>query len=394
MKNSLRNIPRNVYLLGLLSLFNDVSADMIAPLLPVYLATMGLGAGFLGILEGVANALWNITGLFSGRLDDRLPRSKGLAVFGYGLSSVVRLFLAIPIPGIVFAARFLDRIGKGIRTPPRDHLLTQSLEKKDWGKAFGVQRAMDHIGTLFGPPMAALLLKSFGFSYSQVFLIAAIPAVLSVILVPIWIQEKPRKKTSKGPWMNWGALPPPLKRYFFVVFLIALSTPSELFLVLKMKELGIKPYYLPLAYGLMTFCTMLAAYIGGYLADHWSGRRTIALGGILASVVYVAFAFNRQVLISWILISFYGLQAGLVEAPQRAYTASVVPEEIRASAMGWYYFAYGLGLLPASAMFGLLWTRLTPSAAFLISAGLALLVVPLIAILPSHRPERHRPQHG
>lgn len=380
-----RGITRNVFLLGLLSLFNDFSADMITPLLPAYLAGIGLGAGFLGMMEGVANSLSHITALLSGWIDDRLHRSKRIAVSGYALCAFIRPLIAVPIPGVILLARFLDRIGKGVRTAPRDRLLTESLEKNHWGKAFGIQRALDHTGALLGPPIAALLLKYFGISYSRLFLIAALPAAISILIIPSGIRESKRHMPEKRPRLTWKKLPSPLKRYIVIIFLVAFSTPSELFLILKLRSLGLPDYQQPLAWGLLTLCTLLAAFLGGVLADRWSHRRTIALGWVIFSAVFFAFALNGHLGWSWILIGIYGFQAGLVEASERAYPASVVPEEIRATAIGWYYFAYGLGLLPASALFGLLWTRFSPSVAFASYAVMTLLVIPLLTLLPTHR---------
>lgn len=377
-------LPGNIYLLGLLSLFNDISSDMVTPLLPAYLATLGLGAGFLGWLEGAGNALSHMTTLFSGYLDDRLHRSKALAVWGYRISAFFRIFLAVPIPGVIFAARFLDRIGKGIRTAPRDHLLTRSLERGNWGKAFGVQRAMDHTGALLGPPIAMLLLW-LGISYSKLFLIAAVPALISILIIPHWIREKPSSSKGVVPRLQWKGLPSPLKRYVGVIFFAALSTPSELFLILKLQELGLPAYYSPVAWALLTTSTMAATLLGGYLADRWSNRWTIGLGYLLFAGVFVAFAFNTHLSWAWALIALYGLQLGLVEAPERAYPANVVPPELRATALGWYYFAYGLGLLPASVLFGFFWNRFGSQTAFLIYAGMTLLVLPLLTWLPTHR---------
>ncbi|MCE9625166.1 MAG: MFS transporter [Deltaproteobacteria bacterium] len=385
-------ITRNVYLLGLLSMFNDFSADMISPLLPAFLASMGLGAGFLGIMEGFANSLSNITALFSGWADDRMHRSKRLTVLGYAICSLTRPFMGIPIPGVTLAARFLDRIGKGIRTAPRDRLLTGSLEKGNWGKAFGVQRAFDHAGALIGPPIAALLLKFYGFSYSKLFILASIPAILSILFVPLGIREAPEKKPAVSPRLKWRHLPSPLKRYILVIFLVAFSTPSELFLIMKLQSMGLATYQLPLAWGLLTACTLISSFFGGILADRWSQRRTIAVGWTLFVLVFLGFAFNQRILWAWFLVAIYGIQSGLVEASERAYPASVVPEEIRATALGWYYCAYGLGLLPASVLFGVLWSRYSPTVAFFTYAGMTLLVIPLLAWLPTHRRPEEKAQ--
>lgn len=380
-----RRLPRNVYLLGLLSLFNDVTADMITPLLPAYLAAMGLGAGFLGVMEGLANSLSNVTMLFSGWMADRTGRNKRLTVLGYGMSVFSRLFLAIPIPAVALVARVSDRIGKGIRTAPRDRLLTASVEKKFWGEAFGVQRAMDHAGALIGPLIAAWLLAAFHMKLSTLFLVACIPSVLSLLLVPRGIKEVTDSKEKSDASLSWKRLPPPMKRYVGVIFFAALSTPSELFLLMRMKDLGMPEYQLPIAWWLMTLMTLLSAYAGGILADRWSRRRTIGLGWTLFALVYLAFALTRRLDAAWVLLAAYGFQMGLVESAERAYPSRITDTSVRGTALGWYYFAYGMGLLPASVAFGFVWKRWGAEPAFLMSAGLTVLAIFLLTLVPSDR---------
>lgn len=378
-------LPRNVYLLGFLSLFNDLTADVITPLLPAYLATLGMGAGFLGIMEGLANCLSNITMLFSGWQTDRLGRGKKIAVAGYSLSALIRLLIAIPVSGIVLTARILDRIGKGIRTSPRDHLLTDSLDKKDWGKAFGVQRAMDHCGAILAPPLAFVLMAIFSVSLPQLFLIASLPALLSILIVPHLIKDSNRPVPQRLERLSWKRLPAPLKRYSLIIFLAGITTPSELFVILKMQDLGLKTAYVPWAWFVLTLMMLLASYGGGRLADAWSRRRTIGLGWFLFVIAYAGLALSPDLPSGWCFLVLYGIQSGLVEAAERTYPASLADFEARASALGWYYFAYGMGALPASLCFGLLWKYGNPQAAFLLYAGLTLLILPLLSFLPSDR---------
>ncbi len=380
-----RRLPRNVYLLGLLSFFNDISSDMITPLLPAFLASMGLGAEFLGLMEGVANSLSNLTKLFSGWYADKLGKNKTLTVLGYALAACVRPFLAIPIPGIILATRFLDRIGKGIRTAPRDTLLTASLEQKSWGRAFGVQRAMDHAGALLGPPIATLLLTVFAIKLPHLFLIASVPALLAIFFIPRFVQDFKKEKVESPPKLSWRKLSKPLKIYILIIFLAALSTPSELFLILRMKDLGLPLAQTPFAWFLLTLCALLAAFFGGIIADHWSRRKTMGLGWALFAFVYVGFAYNQRLSLAWLLVAFYGIQNGLVEASERTFAAKIAGEANRGTTLGWYYFAYGLGLLPASLLFGFLWKAWSPSHTFMLYALLSLLPVLLLFFLPSDR---------
>lgn len=380
-----RGVTRNVYLLGLLSFFNDFTSDMITPLLPAFLASMSLGPEFLGLMEGVANSLSNLTKLFSGWYADKLGKNKRLTVFGYSLAAFVKPFLAIPIPGITLAVRFLDRIGKGIRTAPRDILLTSSLEEKKWGRAFGIQRAMDHAGALLGPPTAVWLLVSFSMELPHLFIVASIPAIVSILFLPKLIHEPKKEPNPKPEKLSWKKLPPTLKIYVVVIFFAALSTPSELFMILRMQDQGLGMAQAPFVWFVLTLFTLFATLGGGVLADHWSRRRTMGLGWCVFILVYVGFAFNHSLSFSWALVALYGIQSGLVEASERTFAAKIGGEKARATTMGWYYFAYGMGLLPASLVFGFIWKHWNSSYAFLIFATLSLIPVFLLFFLPSDR---------
>lgn len=346
---------------------------------------MGLGVRFLGVMEGLADSLSNILKLYSGRLADRTGKSKPLTVAGYGLSTFIRPFLALPIPAVTITVRLLDRVGKGIRTAPRDRLITDFVEKKHWGEAFGIQRSMDHAGAIVGPLVATWLLSTYHMSYSTLFLIVCVPSALSLLFIPRLIQDTPFREKNKSPMAPWKSLPSPLKKYIFLIFLVAFSTPSELFLMMRIKDLGFAPALLPMAWLVMTVASFFSAYWGGRLSDRWSRRRTMGLGWLIFALVYLGFAFNTQPGFVWILMAGYGIQMGIVEPAERAYPALVVPESMRATAIGWFYFAYGMGLLPASLIFGQVWKYAGPQPAFLINVGITLGTLGLLFFLPSDR---------
>jgi len=384
-----RPLDKNVYRLGLLSLFNDITADMITPLLPAFLATMGMGATFLGAMEGVANCLSHTTMLFAGIYVDRHGKNKKATVLGYYLCAFVRLLIAIPIPAVTFLVRVTDRIGKGIRTAPRDSLMTHLVPKKDWGRAFGVQRAMDHTGTMIGATLAALLIAQFSLNLSILFILASLPSILSVLIVPRKIPEVPHKKSAEAPKISWRDLPPSLRPYIFVIFFSAIATPSELFLILKMKDMGLKEYLMPLAWFLMTLFSVLAAYVGGYFSDRTSRRLTMAVGWFIASLAYLGFAWFPRLGWAWAFLALYGLSAGWVEAAQRSYPVHMASDKVRATVLGWYYLAYGMGLLIASLLFGVLWKYWSVPHTFTLYAGLMFLCVFLVSFLPSSRAPAH-----
>ncbi|MFO1519847.1 MAG: MFS transporter [bacterium] len=384
----MRPLNKNVYRLGLLSLFNDFTADMITPLLPVFLMTLGFGSVALGAMEGTANCFSYLTMLLAGSYVDRHGKNKKVTLLGYSICAFARPFIAIPFFPITFLVRVVDRIGKGIRTAPRDTLMTSLTEKKDWGRGFGVQRAMDHSGSLIGSALAAWLISRYSLHLPTLFLIASVPAILSILFVPRKIPEIANKPRLPSASLSWRNLPRSLKPYIFIIFFAAFTSPSELFLLLKMKELGMPEYFMPIAWFSLTFFSLIAAYLGGHLADRWSRRYTIALGWLIFAIVYVGFAYNAQIVVSWVLLALYGIQAGLVEAAERTYPIHLADEKIRATALGWYYFAYGVGLLPASFLFGILWEKWSPQNAFLLYAGLTLISVFLVRLLPSSRPAK------
>jgi MFS family permease len=383
-----KKLHQNIYLLGFLSFFNDFTSEMITPLLPVWLAMMGLGAGFLGMLEGIANFLCYFTMLLSGMYADRHGQNKKTTLIGYRLCAFIRPLIAIPYPAFTLFARWVDRIGKGIRTAPRDRLLTSSAPQELWGKAFGIQRALDHAGSLAGAGVAAIFLSAYSQKLSILFLLASIPAILSILILPRSIQDIPIKLTNAPIRLSWSLLPPVLRPYIIIIFLSALSTPSELFLMLKMKELGMPTYQIPLIWIYLSVFKLFSAYLGGLLADRWSRRGTLGVGWLFFTAAYLGLAFNQSLFLSWFFIALFGFNSGIVEASERAYPATLAQEEERTTALGWYYFAYGLGFLPASLLFGFFWKIWGAKTAFLIYAVFTFFTIPLLTLLPSDRPER------
>ncbi len=386
-----KGLSKNVFLLGLLSFFNDVSGEMVSPLLPLYLTSLGLGAGFLGILEGVADFLSYLMMLLMGVYSDRYGKHVGLTLWGYRLCAWIRLLLAIPNPATVLSARWIDRLGKGIRTPPRDRLITASTESKVWGKAFGLQRALDHAGGIFGALIAVIFLAKLSeSSLPYLFLIGAVPAILSITFLSSQIKKLHFKVPLRTSTLPWKSFPKKIRPFVLVIFLSSLSNPSELFLMMRATDLGLEKYKIPLLWIFMALFKLISSFLGGVLADHWSRRKTIGLSWLLFSLAFIGFALNTQLIFVWPLVALYGFHSGLMEASQRAYPATLAREEERASALGWYYFAYGVGTLPASAIFGLIWKYWGSSTAFSIYAASMVLTVPWLFWLPSDRPLKRK----
>lgn len=375
-------LDRNIYSLGWVSLFTDVSSEMIYPLLPVFLtAVLGVGTTFVGLIEGVAEATASFFKLFSGWLSDRVARRKWLVLLGYSLSSCVRPLVAAATAGwhILFI-RFMDRVGKGIRTSPRDALIADSAEGQQ-GKAFGFQRAMDHTGAVIGPLITFLLLTYITQEYRSIFWLAFLPGFFSILILIRGVSEKKLKPPAPAaPKIQWSLRPFDRRFKFFllIIILFSLGNSSDAFLILKAKDAGIPVPLIPILWVVLHISKSLSATPGGILSDRLGRKGVILSGWILYGGVYLAFARANTPESIWILFAVYGLFYGLTEGGERALVADLVPAHLRGTAYGLYNFSIGLSTLPASLLMGFLWEKFSPQAAFCFGAILAFLAALLL----------------
>ena len=370
----MRRLPQTVVLLGLVSLFTDVSSEMIYPLLPIFLATvLGAGAQALGLIEGVAETTASLVKLLSGMWSDRLRRRKPLVVFGYSLAGAVRPLIALAGSWpAVMALRFADRIGKGLRTSPRDAMIADATSPERRGEAFGVQRAMDHAGAVAGPLVAAALLRFAGLPLRTVFLLAALPAAVVVVLVlAIPEPQKASPAAVRSRTGTRGALRPGFLVLLAAFFLFTLGNSSDAFILLRLADAGVAPETVAVLWSAFHVVKMLATYLGGRLSDHL-GRRSLVLSGWATyTLVYLAFAVVQGPFAVTVTFFCYGLYFGLTEPVERAWVAELVPAQERGLAFGLYNGVLGVGALPASVLFGLLWQRWGAHVAFAAGAALA-----------------------
>lgn len=379
-------LPRNVVALGLVSLFTDLSSEMIYPLLPLFLtATLGAGPAVLGAIEGVAETAASLLKLFSGAWSDRLGKRKPLVLAGYGLSSIMR-----PLMGLVaswshvLGIRFCDRIGKGVRSSPRDALVAASVPPQDRGRAFGFQRALDHLGAVLGPVAAFALLAGAGLSYRSVFFLAAVPGAVAVAI--LWILVREAGETAPagtGRGILAGGLAPEFRNYLLIVSLFTLGNASDAFLILRSVDAGVPAAYVPLLWGAFHVVKSSLSTHAGILADRWDRRKMVVAGWVLYAAVYAAWGMAEGP--GWMVGLFlvYGLHAAATEGAERALVADFVPSDRRGTAFGWFHLAVGIAALPASLLFGILWSRFGAPAAFGVSAALAMLAAGfLLALKP------------
>jgi len=375
MLKAVLNLPRTVWLLGLVSLFNDTTSELVYPLVPLFLASVLMaGPKALGLIEGIAEATASLLKLFSGVLMDRRGHAKGWVAAGYGLAALSRpmFYLASSWP-MVLALRFADRAGKGLRTSPRDALLAGAVDESRRGLAFGLHRAMDNAGAVIGPLLAAWLLAR-GVPIKDVFLWSIVPGIITVTLA-LSIKEPPVIPLAQRPVFSWKmeGFPPIFKRYLLVLALFTLGNSSNMFLLLRAKELGLPDYQVPLLWALVSGVAMVFSTPLSALSDRIGRVRLILAGWAVYGLFYFLLGINGfHTLLLWPLFAFYGLFLAATEGAEKALVADLAPRDRLGTAYGWFNLTAGVMLLPASLMFGWLWQGVAVEAAFAFSAGCAL----------------------
>ena len=362
-------LSRNVVVFGIVSLLADVSSDMVMPLLPAFLLTLGAGAAYIGVIEGAAEGTAALLKYLSGRWADRARRLLPLAVAGYALAALARPFLAISqAPWQVLALRNMDRMGKGIRTSPRDKLLAASAPRQRLAEAFAFQRGMDHAGAAIGPLLAAALLLAWPDQIRRVFLVAAIPGTLAVLAL-LAVREQsflPGPRADLG-----GARGRVPARLLTAIGVFTVGNSTDALLLLRAGTLGVPTVQLPLLWGALHLVRAIFSWPLGRVADQLGRERTLMVGWLWYAACYAGFAFARAPAHVWILFAAYGLVAALTEGTERAMIADAVPPETRGRALGIYNLVSGAGLIAASVLAGELWERVSPAAALLFGALLA-----------------------
>lgn len=357
----------NVIILGIVSLLTDISTEMVYPLIPLYLVSkLGASPSIVGIIEGIAESTASILRVFSGYISDLVGRRKPLAILGYGSSTIGKIFLYISNSwGLVFAGRWIDRFGKGIRTAPRDALIADSTDSTKRGRAFGLHRAMDTLGAVLGILLAYYFFTRSSGDYSKVFLYSIIPAFLGVIVL-FFVREAKRAKGSglSRPVLKWSVLDRRLKGFLIVTLIFTIGNSSNQFLLLRAKNLGFDSATVLLLYLVYNVVYMVSAYPAGSLSDKIGRKRLIVMGYLFYGLVYLGFAVISRSDYLWLLFSLYGIYIGLTEGVQKALISDMAPVETRATLIGLHATLEGIGLLPASFIAGLLWDMISPSAPF------------------------------
>ena len=390
-------LPRPVWLLGWVSFATDAATEAIYPLLPFFLTRiLGASPVSLGIVEGAAEAVNSGLKIVSGRLADRSPSKRRLVLAGYATSSLARPFIAITTTWLqVFSVRVLDRVGKGIRSAPRDALLAGWTTPTTRGKVYGFHRGMDHFGAVAGPLLATAFLFFFPDRYRTLFALTIVPGAIAVALIflvdePAATPSAPRVTAEAAPASAAAAGDRPLPREFTsfmaVLGLFTLGNSTDAFLLLKLTDVAGSPKLVPAIWAALHVVKASVSIVGGSWSDRIGRRAVIASGWVIYAVVYAGFALSESLpaLVAWFLV--YGFYFGLTEGTEKALIADLAPAERRGFAFGIYNAVIGLGSLAASIVFGVLWSRYGAAAAFGTGSVLALFATVLLFVVvrPSH----------
>lgn len=376
---------KNVFTAGLVSLFMDISSEMIYPLVPLFLATvLGTTKTTIGLIEGIAESTASILKVFSGYLSDTLGRRKLLMGLGYGVSVLSRPIMALSTAWThILTARFVDRFGKGIRTAPRDAIIADSADGNNLGKAFGFHRAMDTIGAVIGPAIAFLILLIYANNFRLVFWLSIIPGLIAVILIIFFITEKRKSKDelAKLPKLSFKDFNGDFRHFIFVIALFSIGNTSDAFLILRAENLGVQKEYIPIIYLMFNLVYSVSSMPLGILADKIGMRKMIILGFIFYALIYFGFGIADSSFYVLPLFCLYGIFKGMSEGTQRAYIATLAPPERKATAFGVYHTVSGIALLPASIIGGILWDKIGADATFFYGAVTGILSAVLFIVL-------------
>ncbi len=401
---SIRQLPRNVWAVGFTSLFMDISSEMVINILPLFLANvLGVQTSIIGLIDGIAEATASLLKMFSGWLSDRLGARKWLAVAGYGLSALVKPFFYLANTwGLVAGVRWADRIGKGIRTAPRDALVADSVTKEIRGLAFGFHRAMDTAGALIGILVAALVvwlaqknqLALSRSTFQVIVLISLVPAFLAVLSLVIGARDVAVTGKRAAPKISLRSMGKPFIVFLVIVGIFTLGNSADAFLVLRAQNLGVSVTGILIMLAIFNLIYTLVSTPAGSLSDRIGRRRLIIGGWLIYGLIYFGFALAKSAWQVWLLYAAYGLYYGLAYGSANAMVADLVPDHLRGTAYGTYNAVIGLLAFPSSLIAGILWQGVGswsgwgPSAPFFFGGTLALVAALFMLFwMPKTRPD-------
>jgi MFS family permease len=390
----------NVFFLGLTSLLNDISSEMIFTLLPIFLTNiLGVSTVVVGLIGGISSSADSLFRIISGWYSDKIGRRKVFATLGYAVSAVIKPFMLIAGSwGAVTGIRFVDRVGKGIRNAPRDALVADSVTTQQRGKAFGLHRAMDSSGAVIGLALAAIIIYFVQGdaatlelpTFHWMVIVGIIPGIIGTLVILFLVRDARKQKNSaslnKTMGQTTAGFSTQFKIYLVILGIFTLGNTSDFFVILRAQNLGNSLIYVALILVMFNLVYTLVATPAGILSDKLGRRSLLVVGWLVYTAVYLGFAVANTSWIVWVLFAAYGIYYGVIEGVSRAFVADLVPVEKRGIAYGWYNGVLSIALLPASLIAGWLWSAVSPASTFFFGAGLAFIAAVGIWVMVREQP--------
>ncbi|MBN2096329.1 MFS transporter [Candidatus Peregrinibacteria bacterium] len=388
MQENKQKSQKNVFRLGLTSFFTDMSSEMIFPVLPVFLITvLGANMAVIGLIEGIAESSAALLKLFSGWFSDKVGKKKPLIIAGYSLSALTKPLLALATHwGHVLGIRFLDRVGKGLRTAPRDSLIAASAGKNERGAKFGLHRTMDTAGAIAGTLVAFFILQQFlGDAFRLIFLLSAVPGLIAVLILVFGVKEVRQETAGKKIHFNFKACNPALKRFLLAIAFFNLANFSYAFFILRANDIKLALFLIPIVYLVYNMVYAAFSIPMGRLSDR-IGRKTILTAGILLfGMTSLGFGFMATAITIWPLFALYGLFMAVTDGVSRAYVSDLAADDKRGFALGTYHTIVGITVLPANFIGGLLWQTINVQAPFVYAAVFSAISALLLAFFVNEK---------
>lgn len=374
-------LKRNAFFTGLTSFFTDTSSKMVYSVMPLFLLSIGASKTTISLIEGIAESTASLLKAVSGYWSDKIGRNKPFMIIGYSITAIVTpLYALARIPIQILFFRFFERIGKGLRAAPRDSLISASVKKNEVGKTFGFQKAMDNSGAIVGPFLAFLLLSFSPLNYTNIFLLATIPAILGVLTTVIYIKEAKSEKKETSNKISLKQLPKKFYFFLIIIFVFTLGNSSDALLLVKTSETGIDKSYIPFVYMIFNTVSVILSIPIGKLSDRIGREKLIILGFLVYAIVYLFFGKFNSINIFIFLFMLYGFYSALTDGTQKAMISDIVSKDLKGTGFGIYHAVIGITLLPASLIAGLLYDRVNSNAPFYFGSIMALIATVLMIV--------------
>lgn len=381
VRDNILGIQRNIFFTGITSFFTDTTTKMIYSIMPLFLLSLGAGKTEISLIEGIAESTASLLKAVSGWWGDKIGKNKPFMIVGYIFTAALSpLFAFVQTPLQVLIIRFTERVGKGIRTAPRDSLVAASSEEGYRGKGFGFHKAMDNCGAIVGPLIAFAILSFFPSDYRKVFLFAAIPGMIGIAILIIFVKEAKRNKESLPDKISVRDFPKKYYFFLFIIFLFTLGNSTDALLLIKASDVGIANEFIPIMYLIFNSVSVMFSIPAGVLSDKIGRERLILFGYMLYSLIYFLFGKASTGVAVIILFALYGLYSAATDGVQKALVSDIIQENKRGTALGIYNCIIGVTLLPASVIAGVLYEKINYSAPFYFGSAMAFAAFLLMAL--------------